>query len=625
MTERLILTNLNKKIITIYINIVSWQQKNLLYNKKYIVHIFIMNFFKKVLIILILINIFYLSFLISSKNKFFIKNPKFGVIINQIINDEHFCQKFNSNIDNIFNISGKGIIFNIYDIEDNTHKYNIDLINRVLEEKLNVNIIDIIYYEKNLDKDLVNDFILRHNINRPVFYVDRSFLYDKLSIDSNSIIISDFNINNVVRLDKIDYNLLEDNLYNLYKKTKKVKIHPISTSTKVQNDELLIKSIHNPVIVRNNEKNGEKELFFNDKIGKKIFGIHLDGSLNYYIGNGKDNDGLIENIRFNDINSIKEYNNELYVLDSFSLKKINFDTKKVDIILQDKALNNINDFCILNENQFIFTEKTGKLVLYGNDKFKKVKNNVDIITKIEKYDNKVFLLDTNNSKIYFYSKNEIKEYFNLNGLNIIDFTIYNDIFYLLDNDSKIHILSDNTIMSTKQFDILNNIKNIAIDDKNLYLSDNVNLYKIVLKDLNNENYEKKIQKIDFKFSYKSKNYFKNIEYDFYNYKKITVWKNNTLLININNNDKVDIEWNAPNYINLYEINDNKLINKQETNIINNNIIFDNIDTNKGYYLNGKIYYKYKNNIFIKKINDFVNFKNNHSNKSIEINFNTIYT
>ena len=579
-----------------------------------------MKFFKKILTILILINIIYLSFLISNKNKFFIKNPKFGTVINQIINDKNYCKKFNSETENIFEFAGKGIIFNIYSIENSAYKYNLNLINKVLEERLNVNIIDIIYYDKILDENSINDFILRQNINRPVFYVDKNFLNEKLSINSNSIIISDFDINNVVRLGKMDYTLLEENIKNLYQKTKKIKVHPETNDTKVQNDELLIKSVRNPVIITNNEK----ELFFIDKMSKKIFGIYLDGSLNYSIGNGKNDDGLIENIGFNNISSIKEYNNKLYILDSFSLKKVNFDTKRVDIVLQDGILEDINDFCILDKNKFLFSKKNGELIIYKDNEFKVLTNELDVIKKIGRYNNRIYLLGKNNSKLYVYYNNKIRDYFKFEDTNIIDFAVYGGVFYLLNNDNKIYILEDEKIKQIIEFDNVNNIKYITVDNKDLYFSDDMNIYKINLKDLNNHNYEKKLKKIDFRFSYKSKNYFKNNEYDFYNYNKVFVWQNNKLLIDISNNNKINIDWEAPNYINLYELNDKKIINIQDIDIVNNNIIFDNIDISKNYYLNGKVYYRYNNEIFVKKINDFVYFKDNHLNKNIEINFNNIY-
>ena len=55
-----------------------------------------------------------------------------------------------------------------------------------------------------------------------MYYVKRSLLKEKLLIDSNSVIISDFNINNVVKLNSMNYAKLEENIKNLYKKTKKI-------------------------------------------------------------------------------------------------------------------------------------------------------------------------------------------------------------------------------------------------------------------------------------------------------------------------------------------------------------------------------------------------------------------
>lgn len=575
---------------------------------------------KNFLLILTIINVIAILFLVNLKKKFIIKNPVFGTVINSIIKDEKFCEKFNIKTNNIFDYSGKSVIFNIYSLDNLDYKDNMDLVDDIINDKLNVNIIDVISYgEKNSEK--IKEFITKYNINRPVLYVKDTLLERKLSIKSNSVIVSDFDINNVVKLANVNYDELEENIKNLYKKTKKIQNRKTIKTTKINNDELLIKSIGNMLSVKNADLN---ELFFVDYIGKKIFSIYANGRLNYYIGNGKEDDGIVENTLFNDIKSIKFYKNCIYILDGNFIKKLDLETNRIKIILQDNVLDDVIDFEVINENNFVFSTKNSEIIVY-NDDFKTIKSNFVLISKIVKYGRKIILLDAKNSKLYTYKNKSIQEFiyvgkFLNQNAKIIDLAVSDDAIYLLADNNTLLILKNDKI-HTKTFQKIDKIKNIALNKDILYISNNSDIYELSIKGLNNDNYENKIKKLDFQFSYKSKNYFGFEEFDFKNADRDVVWKNSLLSFTMDNKY---IDYKAPNYITLYEVNDNKISYISKNSMINDGIVFNEIDTNKRYYVNGKIYYRYKNEIFVKKINKFIDFRDNCVNKSIEINFNNIY-
>ena len=77
----------------------------------------------------------------------------------------------------------------------------------------------------------------------------------------------------------------------------------------------------------------------------------------------------------------------------------------------------------------------------------------------------------------------------------------------------------------------------------MYISDGSNLYKVNLIEVNNKNNRIKLNKIDFKFSYKSQNHFNKKEFDFSKVnneillgdKKLTILVKNDLI------DKYNIE------------------------------------------------------------------------------------
>ena len=578
---------------------------------------------KKILLILIIFNIVTTFVLIGIKNRFIVKNPIFGTAINTIINDNNQCKKFNTKSSNIYDYSGKSLIFNIYSIENTNYNDNISLIDNAIKEKLNINVIDIIYYNNNEDSESVKNFITKYNINRPVYYVKRSLLKEKLLIDSNSVIISDFNINNVVKLNSMNYAKLEENIKNLYKKTRKVENRKNVKTTRISNDELLIKSIDALLPIKNSDRD---ELFFTDHLGKKIFSIHADKNLNYYIGNGKNKEGPVEKVLFNNIKSVKLYKNDLYVLDDIFIKKLDLKTNIISIVLQDSLLKDVVDFDIISDNYFIFSTQTDKIIIY-NGGFGMIKSNFGTIDKILKYENKIILLSKTNLKLYVYKNNDIHEFIDINkilnkNVRIKDLTVNGNILYIVTSDDHLFIIKNNDNAEQKSFKNIKNIKTVATSTNYLYISDGSNIYKLGIKDLNNDNYNNKVIKLDFKFYYKSKNYFTIREFDFLNASNSLVWKNDMLSIIINNSTYID--YDAPNYIDLYEVNDNKLSYISKNSVINDSIIFDKIDTNKSYHINGKIYYRYEDRIFVKKINTFVKFKDNYINKNVEINFNNIY-
>lgn len=582
------------------------------------------NLVKRTLLVLIFINFLILLFLLNIRNKFFIKNPELGTNFNKIIENNEFCKQFNSGINNIFEFAGKSLIFNIYNIDDEGYTKNLDLINKAIEEKLNVNIIDIILF-KNRDENKVVNFILKYKIDRPVFYIEKSFFNKKFSVNPNSILISDLNINDFVELDKFEYNFFENVVENFYKKTKKIRSDLITKSTKLNNDELLIKSIKSMLIVNN--KDDDVEIFFVDEISKNIFSTYTDGNLGYYIGNGKNDEGLLQDAYFKNIKSIKYYNNDLYVLDDIYIKKLDLKNDIVTIVLENDLIKNCVDFDITDKGEFILSDKFGKIILNINGKYKISKFNFISAVKFKRYNNELYLFDSNNLKIYQFKDNKFNNFLDLanlvnNDIDVIDFAIKNKILYLIDVNGNLYIVKDDSLQQIKIIDNVNGVQSINTDNNNLYLSDGSNLYKINLLDINNKNKHIQLNKIDFKFSYKSQNHFSKKEFDFSQINNEILLKDKKLTILINS-DLVD-KYITPNYIDLYEINDGKIVYLKEANILDKNIIFDDIDDNKNYYLNGKIYYKHNDEIFVKKINSFVSFKDNHFNRNIEINFNNIY-
>lgn len=577
-----------------------------------------MQTFKKILVLLICINLLFLFFLIKNKNNVIAKKPAFGTVFNNLLKDETILT-YNFPQKNIFFAQNKSTIFNTIFLEKENFKHNIDITNKLLKNSYNINVVYVIAY-KNYDKINFETFILENKLVNPVIIIPEEVIKEKLSIFENSILISDLNIDKVVLLkkSKMTYENTTKNLENLYKKTKFVK--RIQENKKINfSDTLLINSISQLLFIEN--FNSFKQLFILDKINKTIFGSFIDGKLNYKI-DAKDVNNRFS-LHFENIKNIKYFNNNIYILDDNKIKILDFKKNEARIFLENKNLEDSLDFDFISNDNLLISSENGKLLNYKNGKFEKINKQFGKIYKIQNYKNKIYFLDSTNLKFYVFDNSTINLVYNLkdllNNKNLIieKFAINNNNFYFLnETDNKIFIVSGNNY-KTKETNINEKINDIAIFENNLYLANTLTIKKLNL--IENDNFKD----LNFDFSYVSKNNFGNSIYDYNininynNVEKITLW--NSGFINILLDNRYTILDDNPSYINLYKIEKDKLIFIKQENILSNEIVFDNIETSNKYYINGKIYYKENNNlIFEKNINIFLDFSDNNTNKNIRI-------
>lgn len=561
--------------------------------------------------------------------------PYFATKLNNIIQNIPDNNIFNTKLKDITYFNGKSVIFNIYDINNIEYLNNLNTIEQIENNNLNVNIIDIIINDndkiENINKTTeILSFITKHNINRPVYLINRDILKNTLNLTEQNIVITDFNINNfyVLYQHNINYKNIISKLNEIHKKTQFIQKYNNNQDTFTnKNDELFIKSLDNITII-NNYYDNIPIFAATDIFGKQIFITNINGDLIDIIGNGNKNIGETKNLNFCSPKTTKYINNKLFVVDSCdnSIKEIDLKEKNSKYLIKSQnSLKNIFDFEILNKDEIIFSSPNGIFVYNMNKKESLlIDNNLNNVHKIMKYDGIIYLFDS--EKLILYSYNEkleikinIRNIVEKNNIDIKYFFINSIGFYFADNENKtVWLVTHKNKLEKKEFKNVNNLKDLVIFRNYLYICDDNNIKQLDLIKGN----EKDIY-INF-----NEDTTKNLMYKYNSNKLLTnkifktiELKNSILDIKIIDDNHKIIK-NAPNSINLYikENNNLRLLNKQ--NMKYKKISFNNLDNLQNYYIIGKIFYKNNNNkIYIKHLYYNIIFLENTNNNELIININ----
>ena len=602
-----------------------------------------MNFFKKILLIIIVINISICIGIFYYKQKIIISNPEFAKIFNKILKNTGTDNFFNTDIQDITFFNGKPTIFNIYNIDTLDYLKNFKIIKELEENNLNVNVIDVVIENKQRNENRlielakysnIYDFILKNHINRPLYVISRKKLQKYLNIEDQTLIITDFNIDKSYYLYKhnMNYRNVLKQLNKIHKKTKYTRKFNPNHCKQNNNDELFIKSL-NRIEYIENYKNIPAFLI-TDTIGKQIFITNINGKIINIIGNGNKDTGNINEISFCSPIVSKFKNNKIYVVDSCdnAIKEIDLENNTTKYLIKDiNILQNIKDFEFIDENNLILS--TENKVFKINVLTKNIENfdNIKNVNKITKYNNKIYLFDTHSAVLYYYD-NATNPLYNLNDFLNLDYKVIKNFYvnsmgiYFLDSLNKtVFLINKNNDLEKKEIKNGNDLYDLIFFKNYLYITDSNHITQLDLIRGNiNEIYLKFNEENKLKLTKQNILHTKTINNNLF--KNIEISENvKNLIIKFNENN-YEIINEAPNYLNLYIKENDNLKLKENIYKIKNKTVFKNIDNLQDYFLIGKIYYKDKqNNIYIKYVYNKIIFTNNLLNNEIEINFYKLFS
>jgi hypothetical protein len=489
---------------------------------------------------------------------------------------------------NVDDLDGRILLLNVYKISDTNNIFSLQTATKVKNFfKNKITILDIITDGNDFDSDAIKDFVIKNDIERPIFDIP-NFIDGRifLLIDKDGEQINVF---------KDDYKDITKEINTLLTRKKmKAKINPLSVTLEKRTlPEPFIKSLS--FIKRWNNK-----FILGDPRGGKIFIVNINGEIINQIGN------FCYPLSF----SIKD--NVLYIPDFCDNLIKSIDLDKFDIL---ENVMEINQPIAVNflDNDMIVSTSNG--IYKGEDI---ICNDCD----------KVFKLDKNDSKLFFVNKGEIKFFdknFTLNNTDIE--TDNSNNIYIDETGIFIADRFNNKIVKNKKVYSESSLYNFPTDivdyrDK-LYITNENNKEILILDKIT-----KKIQKLPITFSSK----YNNLENDEYLYVNndldtfnLKTGSNNKVLIKLE--DDYVLEKFAHQSISLFKKDkkDNAAIllkkyNKQE--ILKNEFDLPELSENEIYYLNGSLLYR-KNNDTRYFINNFtfkIETKNNNIENIIEINF-----
>lgn len=597
---------------------------------------------KLLLLTFIICNVVVYIYLWHKKQEVLISKPYFATMFNKVFNNKNNYEIYNFESKNINIFKGKITIFNIYKISDLSYLKNIKIIDEIKKNHININIIDIIIDENDLEKtnnliglskkSTILNFILQNNINRPLFQIKKEFLLQHFNVKDNTIIIADYNLNKTINIEKenLNYNIVFNSINLIHQKTKFIKKYKSNPIMIDSFDNLLINSFDR-IEYTHNFEDKVPAFFITDTLGKKIFIININGNIINMIGGGSRETGQFYDVKLCMPTTSKYYKNKLYIADfcDNSIKVANFDTTEVDNFVKNERLQNILDFEFIDDENLIISTTNG-LFTYNiiTKKFNNAAKNLGMVYKFMTYQNKIYFFDSTNLKMYYYSENKIQSYVDLNKIFVnhdkeIKYFFINSLgmYFVNSGTNEVWFIDNELKLHKKQFQNFGKIKDIIFFKNYLYICNDFSIKQLDLL-------KGGLKQIFLNFVYQNKNTLllesnKNkqlLEKDFtiQNVSK----ENNYVEYNLDNS-QYKILYHSPNYINLYEKEENNLNLIEQINDFRKKIEFTKLDTKKEYYIIGKIYYRIGNKspIFIKKIKQKIIFTNDIASNLIEIAFN----
>ncbi|HSQ97617.1 MAG TPA: hypothetical protein VLL98_02750 [Rickettsiales bacterium] len=540
---------------------------------------------------------------------------EYNQILTPIINKNKSI--FNIKELNTKDLKDRIVLLNVYNIKDFSYIFSLDLANKLSNIfKNKITIIDVLTDESQLNNDILINYIIKNDIERPIVNISDTDLSKVLDyngnyfvlIDNKGIIQKQWNVEEIKEED-----LINDikTIINKKNRINTTKLSEISLE-KEKIPEPFIKSLnHIKYIDRINETNIPYFIIADAK-GRKIYITTLNGNIIKQIGSGKNGkeDGISVNASFcYPFGLAIDEKKFLYVSDTCnnSIRKIDLNTLETSSILEiDRPL----DLEILDNNLIISTGGDNSLIKY-DIKTEEVKK-IDCpfcskdISKLDKYNNKIYFLNSKDNILYSLNKKDeinkeidFKELNTKNKINITDnynFHIDETGFYFTDKfNNRILKVKDGEIKeySTNEKGIYN-IPTDIIDVKDKLYITNENDKKLIQLDKNTKN--TKVININFGYEYNKL----KTEYDDFleikNTKEIKLSPNHNSEIILNLKNGYSFEKMAPQSLSIFEEdkeNHSAILIKSYTKdeIIKNNILrLPDLEENTVYYIKGDFYY-----------------------------------
>ncbi len=546
------------------------------------------------------------------------------------------------------------ILLNVYNIKDFSYIFSVGLANR-LENifKNKVVIIDVITDNIDLDNNVIINYIIKNNIERPVINIENLNLDNTLQNKNKYFVLIDNKGRIVEKF--VDNQINEENIKNsinqLLSNNPKINTEELSTISleKTKNPESFIKSLEHIEYINKIDGSGDGPYFIiSDSRGRKVYFLTINGNIVNQLGNGNKGaeDGSGTNATFCSPGgmAIKD-SKTLYIADGCnnSIRQVDLNTMNVSTLISDNPLlKRPTDIEILDDTLFISTmDKENQILKYN------LKNNELINMDCNDCDRYILKLGKFNNKVYFLSRSGLNSIDN-NGNIELEFNISNldnnDIKINIDNnfhidetgvyivdkfDNKILRIKDNKIYeySYNKDEKIYNLPTDIIDFRDKLYITNENDKKLIQLDKNTK--ETKVINITFGYEY---NKVKGLEEKFLDVNNIqeTVVRSGTgnkIYLNLKNG--YSFEKMAPQSLALYraDIKNGAAIlikNYSKSEILENTTLeLPQLENNTIYYLRGSFYYcnfDEKTPCLINSYNRKITTSNDSINNQIVIDF-----
>ena len=573
------------------------------------------NYRRKVILSIVLtfvVLFFALKYILKIRSEL---NSIDNTIIGTILKDEN-KSIFNVKELNSEELRNRIILLNVYDIKDFSYVFSVDLANRLNDDFQNkVIIIDVITSDVSLDKDVIINYIIKNNIERPVINIKNLNIQENLKDKSKYfVLINNRGIITNTFVDKdIEITKIEDAINELLLKKPRLNREQLSTISleKTKNPESFIKSLeHIKYISRIDGTNDGPYFVISDTKGKKLYLLTINGNIVNQIGNGVNGntDGTGINSTFCSPSGIANYKNKsLYVADgcNSSIRKIDLDDMYVStLIFNNPILKNPTDVEIIDNNLIISTANIENPLLKLNLETNEISpvqcdNCNNYILKLVKFANKIYFLNNNglnsidknfNVKLEFkLDSNKInpnsKFYIDETGVYIVD-KFNNKILRINNNEIQDYTWNKGETIYNLPTDI------IGIKDK-MYIT-NENDKKLIQLDKNTK--EAKIINITFGYEYNKVKGSEDKFLDINNIQETTLKNGVNGKIYLNLKNGYSLEKMAPQSLALYKANMENgtailIKNYSKSEILDNKILdLPELSDNSIYYLRGSFYY-----------------------------------
>lgn len=537
---------------------------------------------------------------------------------------------FSENSKSIFNIKelnlnelkGRVILLNIYNVEDFSYIFSLDIADKLEKRfKNKIVVIDIITNGMVFDKNTIINYIIKNDIKRPAITIEdfsldgRGVTADRyfVLVDTNGIVVNTFSG------DLLNEETIALAIENLIAKHPKLNKHKLNLSLeKDSNPESFVKSLNHIKYLEKIGRNGNGPYFVvADSKARRIYLMTIDGSIVNQIGSGQngDDDGVGANAKFCYPSGLAVQANEnLYVADicNNSIREINLQTLEVaTLIKNDPMLRYPIDIEVLNNNLIITTAGDNPILTYDlkNDHLNKVDCEgckADII-KLVKFDNRVYFISTGDYGLYSIDgNNKIRkevDFKELNGRNKIkiegnnNFHVDETGLYFVDKfNNRILKVKDSMVeeYSTNGDGVVYDLPTDIVDYKDKLYITNENSKKLVRLDKNTKS--ARLMDISFGYEY-SKLKFANDEFlNINNIEGLVVNSNGDVKVIINLTNGYSFEKTAPQSLTLYKEdlkNESAILIKDYSRrqILDSRVLdLPKLDDDSIYYLKGTFYY-----------------------------------